>query len=54
MGNPVRQEAVLKYNAFSKDKVSIRVTDQSGKIVQLKLVTVEAGTNQLLLNTSLL
>lgn len=51
VNNPVSNEAVLKYVSTEKDKVQIRVIEQSGKLMFSKQVSVDAGINQLRLQT---
>jgi hypothetical protein len=52
--NPVRHEAVLKYDCVDKGKVMIRVVDLAGRVVMMKEVSADAGMNQIRINTALL
>ncbi len=45
---------MLKYDCTLKDKVTIGVIDQLGRVVLVKEVTVNAGINQVRLNTAAL
>lgn len=49
--NPVRSEAILKYQSVERGKVQVRMIDQSGKLVMLKEAEVQEGSNQIMLKT---
>ena len=49
--NPVKNEALLKYECSEKDKVMIRVMDNMGRIISIVEKVVNPGINQIRLET---
>ena len=49
--NPVRNEAILKYECSEKDKVVIRVVDKMGRVMSVVERVVNPGINQIRLQT---
>jgi hypothetical protein len=52
LGNPVYNQAVLQYVSSHSHTAQVRVIDQSGKIVFIKQISIEAGANQIRFATS--
>ena len=50
--NPVRNEALLKYECSENDKVMIRVLDNMGRVISIVEKVVNPGINQMKLSTS--
>ena len=49
--NPVKDEALLRYDCIEKAKVQIRVIDHLGRVVSVMEQTVQAGINEIRLST---
>ncbi len=49
--NPVRNEALLRYQCVSNDKVKIRVIDHLGRVISVIEQTVQSGINEIKLKT---
>ena len=50
--NPVRNEALLKYECSENDKVMIRILDNMGRVISIVEKVVNPGINQMKLSTS--
>jgi hypothetical protein len=52
--NPVRNEALLKYDCVENDRVKIRMVDQLGRVMLIMEQTVQAGSNEIKMETATL
>ena len=49
--NPVRNEALLRYQCLSNEKVQVRVVDHLGRLILITEQTVQSGINEIKLKT---
>jgi len=49
--NPVRNEALLRYQCLSNEKVQVRIVDHLGRVILITEQTVQSGINEIKLKT---